>query len=409
MSSVPDSNLQPTTPGDEDTISLLDLLIVVAKYKVSIVIVPLGSACLAVVVSLLLPNIYTGTATILPPQQSQSAAAMVLGQLGGLAGLAGGSVGGLKNSNDLYVGMLESRTVADSLIGRFDLQKLYDRETMADTRKQLAKNTVVSAGRNGLITVQFDDEDSKRAAEVANAYVEELDKLTQTLAVTEAAQRRLFFERELKKAKVDLTEAELALQDTQEKTGLIALDEQGKAIFASVASLRAQIAAKEVELRAMRTFATDRNADVVRTQQQLAGLRAELSKLERTQMAGAGVAQLPTAKLPEVGREYLQKLRDVKYHEAVFEILAKQFEAAKLDESRESTIVQIVDQALPPDRKSKPRRSVMVILTFLAMLIITVLWAFVREMIERASHSPLQAARLRTLRHYLWPGSTRGT
>jgi uncharacterized protein involved in exopolysaccharide biosynthesis len=399
VSSTPEDIKQPGPAGDEDEISLLDLLIVLAKHKKMIVGVTFSAALIAIVVSLLLPNIYTGTAKVLPPQQSQSTAAMLLGQLGGLAGLAGGSVG-IKNPNDLYVGMLKSRTVADSIIVRFDLQKLYGLQTMVETRKEFANNSGITAGRDGLITIEFDDEDPKRAAAIANAYVEELDNLTQALAVTEAAQRRLFFERQLRQAKEELSKAEVALKVTQEQTGLIKLDDQGRAIIEAVAALRGQIAAKEVELRAMRTFTTENNPDYVRVQQQLAGLRGELTKLERAQVSGGGDILLPTGKVPEAGLEYLRKYRDVKYQETIFELLAKQFEAAKIDEAKEAAIIQVVDQAIPPDRKSKPKRALIVTGFALIASILAILWSFVREARERAIKDPLQAARFAALRKH---------
>jgi uncharacterized protein involved in exopolysaccharide biosynthesis len=297
--------------------------------------------------------------------------------------------------------MLKSRTVADNIIARFELQNVYDRDTMVETRKDLADNSTITAGKDGLITVDFDDEDPKRAAAVANAFVEELDKLTQSLAVTEAGQRRLFFERQLQQAKQDLSKAEVALKVTQEQTGLIKLDDQGKAIIESVAALRGQISAKEVELRAMRTFTTENNPDYVRVQQQLAGLRSELAKLERARISGEGDILLPTGKVPEAGLEYLRKFRDVKYQETIFELLAKQFEVAKIDEAKEAAIIQVVDHAIAPDRKSKPRRALIVIAATLISGILISLWAFVSEARLRASRDPVQAERLSLLRRHI--------
>jgi uncharacterized protein involved in exopolysaccharide biosynthesis len=401
VASSTEETKEPIPPtADDDEINLLDLLIVLAKHKRMIATVTFGAALLSVIGSLLLPNIYTGTAKVLPPQQSQSTAAMLLGQLGGLAGLAGNSLG-IKNPNDLFVGMLKSRTVADNIIARFELQNVYDRDTMVETRKDLADNSTITAGKDGLITVDFDDEDPKRAAAVANAFVEELDKLTQSLAVTEAGQRRLFFVRQLQQAKEDLSKAEVALKVTQEQTGLIKLDDQGKAIIESVAALRGQISAKEVELRAMRTFTTENNPDYVRVQQQLAGLRSELAKLERARISGEGDILLPTGKVPEAGLEYLRKFRDVKYQETIFELLAKQFEVAKIDEAKEAAIIQVVDHAIAPDRKSKPRRALIVIAATLISGILISLWAFVSEARLRASRDPVQAERLSLLRRHI--------
>lgn len=400
MISSPEDINEPAVPvRDGEESSLIDLLIILAKHKRMIVTVTTAAAILSLVISLLLPDRYTGTAKVLPPQQSQSTAAMLVGQLSGLSGLGGGFAG-IKNPNDLYVGMLKSRTVADKIIERFELQKLYEKQTMVETRGEFFNNSTITSGRDGLITIEFDDEDPKRAADIANSYVEELDKLTQSLAVTEAAQRRLFFERQLVQAKEDLSRAEIALKDTQERTGLIKLDDQGRAIIEAVAALRGQIAAKEVELRAMRTFTTESNPDYVRVRQQLAGLRGELTKLERAQVSGGGDILLPTGKVPEAGLEYLRKFRDVKYQETIFELLAKQFEAAKIDEAKEAAIIQVVDHAIPTDRKSKPRRSLIVIGFTLAAGIFAILWAFVSDARERAIKDPSLAARLSTLRKY---------
>ena len=391
--------LATSSTGDEDKVSVLDLLVVVAKHKRMIASFTISVTAVAIVGSLLIPNVYTGTAKVLPPQQSQSAAAMLLGQLGGLAGLAG-STFGVKNPNDLYVGMLKSRTVADRIIDRFELQKVYDEDTMVDTRIEFASSSTITAGKDGLITIEFDDKNPHRAADIANAYVEELDRLSQSLAVTEAAQRRLFFEQQLKQARQDLGDAEIALKMTQEKTGLIKLDDQGRAIIEAVAAIRAQISAKEVELRAMRTFATEQNSDFVRAQQQLAGLRSELAKLERAQISGAGDILLPTGKVPQAGLEYIRSFRDVKYYEAIFELLAKQFEAAKIDEAKEAALIQVVDKAVVPDRKSKPRRGLIVAIAALIAAILSALWAFAREAKEQARHDPELAERLASLRRY---------
>ncbi len=392
---------EPGSPEkDDDEGGFIDVLIILAKHKVMIIALTVAAAVLSAIVVLLLPNIYTGVARVLPPQKSQTSAAMLLGQLSGLSGLAGSALG-IKDSTDLYVGMLKSRTVADNIIERFELRKLYDKDTMEETRKEFADNSNVAANRDGLIVIAFDDEDPKRAAAVANAYVENLDKLTQTLAVTEAGQRRLFFERQLQQAKEELRRSEVALKTTQEKTGLIKLDEQGKAIIEAVATLRAQISAKEVELQAMRTFATEKNIEYVRAREQLSGLRKELTKLERAQIAGGGDVLLPTGRVPEAGLEYLRSYRDVKYAESMFEVLAKQFEAAKIDEARESLIVQVVDLAVPPDHKSKPKRALTIVVATLAGIFLAILWAFFREFLERAKSDPIQNSRLSSLQKHL--------
>jgi tyrosine-protein kinase Etk/Wzc len=383
----------------EDEISLLDLAIVLAKHKKLVFGLPFLAAVIAAGITLLMPNIYTARAVILPPQQQQSTAAAMLGQLGALAGMAPSALG-IKNPNDLYVGMLKSRTIADALIERFGLKELYEKETLDDTRKALARNTKVTAGRDGLIVVEVDDKDPGRAADMANAYVEELEKLTGKLAVTEAAQRRLFFERQLAQAREELANAEQAFRRTQEKTGLVQLDQQGRAMIEAVANLRAQIVAREVELAAMRSYATETNPEFVKVQQELSSLRTELSKLERGAGTG-GDFLVPTRSIPAAGLEYARKYRDVKYAETIFELMAKQFELAKMDEARDAAVIQIVDRAVPPDRKSRPKRSLIVILTGILVGLACMILAFASEGVQRARADPERRDRLMDLRKYL--------
>jgi tyrosine-protein kinase Etk/Wzc len=299
------------------------------------------------------------------------------------------------------VGMLKSRTVADNLIARFGLKKLYERETLDDTRRELEQRTAISHGRDGIITIRFEDRERARAAEIANGYVEELYKLTQTLAVTEAGHRRLFMEKQLKLTRDGLANAEVALKTTQETTGLIKLDEQGRALIEAVAALRAQIAAKEVEAGAMRLFATERNPGYLRVQQEIGGLRSELSRLEKTNRAAAGDILVPVGKVPEAGLEYVRRLRDVKYYETVFELLAKQYEIAKIDEARDASIIQVLDPAVEPDRKSRPHRALIVIVTAILALLAALLLALLRDAHARAQRDPEESRKIDSLRDLL--------
>ena len=387
-----------STQGETDEVSLLDLLIVLAKHKRVILGVSLAAALVSIIVSLLLPNYYTGTTRILPPQQSASSATALLSQLGGALGglgaLAGGALG-VRNPNDLYIGMLKSRTVADNLIFRFELGKAYDEDRLSDVRKWLQKQTTIGSGKDGIITIEVDDKNPKRAADIANAYVEELMKLTKVLAVTEASQRRLFFERQLYQAKDNLTAAEVAARQGMQKGGLAQVDAQGRSMIEVTARLRAQISAKEVQLGAMRTFAAEGNPELQRTQQELEALRRELARIEGSSpVAAVGKGEASG----NAGLDNLGRLRDVKYYEFLYELLAKQYELAKIDEARDATIVQVMDKAIEPDRKSKPMRTLIVLLSTLAAGLLASLWAFVREAGERAKRDPERARRLGELK-----------
>lgn len=401
MSEPPITNHEPRNSNHEprttnhDEINLLDLAIVLAKHKWLILGLPFVVSILAVIYSLLLPNIFTATTKILPPQQGQSSAAAMLGQLGALTGIAG-AARGIKDPNDLYVGMLKSRTVADNLIQRFDLNNRYEQKYQSSTRNILRLRSVITAGKDGIISIEADDKDSKFAAELANGYVDELFKLTKVLAVTEASQRRLFFERQFTQAKDNLANAEITARQALERGGLVKVDDQGKAMVETTARLRAQMAVKEVQIGAMRTFAADRNPDLRLAQQELESMKRELAKIEGT--SGAKTAERASN---GKGIDNLRLLRDMKYYETIYELLAKQYELAKIDEAKESAVIQVMDKAIEPDRKSKPKRSLIVLLSALVAGLLAVLWAFVSEAIAKARGNPQQSARLQAFRRYL--------
>ena len=362
----------PPLKGD-DELSLLDLLTILVERKRIIFRVTAAFALIAIVISLLLPNQYTATVLLLPPQQNSSIGNVLSSQLsalGGMAALAGGGLN-IKNPNDMYVSMLKSRTVEDGMVQQFGLMQEYKAKYPSEARKAFEKQTTVDgSGKDNLIHISVEDKDPKRAADIANGYVDEYRKLSEHLAITEAAQRRLFFQQQLEEAKNNLANSEEALKKTQLTTGVIEINSQSRALIETAAVLRAQIAAKEVQIQAMQTFATGQNAQVIQTQQELASLRAQLARLggsaEDTEEGGFIV---PKGKVPEAGLEYLRKLRDVKYYETIFEILARQFEVAKLDEAKEGAMIQVVDSAVPPDRKSSPKRGLIVIISTLVGLL----------------------------------------
>ncbi len=358
-------------------IHLTDILVVLGQNKKLVIGAPIVAAAGMLCLSMWLPPIFTSTVKIMPPQQQQSSGiAAMLGQLGNLAGA--GISGGVKSTADVYVGLLESRTIADRLISRFKLKEYYDASTMEETRKRLASVTAVSnAKKDGFLTVTTNDKNPQFAADLGNAYIEELTVLTQSLALTEASQRRVFFEKQLTKVKEELANAEVALGQTQEKTGMILPEAQVGAILGSVTHLKASIAAKEVQIGGMRTFASTRNPELLRAEEELRGLRSQLSKLEISQRSPSVDSTIPTAKIPEMGIMFVRRMRDVKYYETMFEMLSKQFELAKIDEAKDPPLVQLVDAAIPAEKRSGPKRFFMAVSGFLGGGILGVFLAFV--------------------------------
>ena len=374
----------------EEEVSLLDLAIVLAKHKKMIIGLPMVVALVAIGVALSRPDIYTGTTRILPPQPTKSAA-----QLENLTGLAAG-VPPVRNVNDLYIGMLKSRTVADILIQKFDLNKLYGQTYQSYTRKALEGRTQITSGKDGIITIEVDDLDPKRAAALANAYVEALFELSNVLAITEASQRRLFFERQLAVARNNLAKAEKAARSGLESGGLASVEAQSRSILETTSRLRAQITAKEIELSAMRTFAADKNPELVRGRQELQAMQRQLGSIEGITRGSNGEGSAGA-----LGLENVHLLREVRYHEVLSELLAKQYEIARIDEANNAAIIQVLDKAIEPDRKSKPNRRQMVwYATFVAGLL-AVLWVFLSEALARFKADPNEARRLAVLRSHL--------
>lgn len=366
-----------TLVADDEGIHLLDVCAALVRQRKLIIAFPLVIGTIALGLSMLMKPKYVSTAVIMPPQQQSSSVSAMLGQLGGLASTAG-NLAGLKNPNDLYVGMLQSRTISDSLIERYNLKERYKAETIDEAREKLAKVRSVSSGKDGLIGVSVEDEDPKFAAELANGHVTELAGLNKGLAITEASRRRVFFERQLTAAKEELANAEVAMRNMQETTGMLQMEGQVKGIIANEAQLQGNIAAKTVQLQSMRSFATANNPEYLHLQEELRGLQGQLDKIQKGQRR-TGDIMIPSGKLPEVGVEYVRTLRDVKYYETIFELLAKQYELAKIDEAKDSSMIQQLDMAVPAQIKSKPRPVIMVFASLVGGTVLGIIIALLRD------------------------------
>lgn len=386
-------------PEHADEITLLDLLIVFAERKWLVLKVALATAILATLISLVLPVRYTAEVSLLPPQKQSSMSSMLTSQLGGLAAMAGGGASSLlKNPNDLYVGMFKSHTVEDAMIARYGLMQEYHEKYMSDARRKFESYVKVDGnGKDGLIHISVEDRTPQRAAELANGYVEQFRKLSAHLAITEAGQRRLFFEQQLQQSRDNLSKAEDALKATEQKTGMIEFSGQARALIQEAASLRANITAMEVQIQALKTYASDENSQLVQAQQELATLRGQLAKLGGSEDNPNDLI-MPKGQVTQASLEYARKLRDVQYYQTIFEVLAKQYEAAKLDEAREGALIQVVDPAIPPDRKSFPKRGLIVIVSTLVGLFLGLFLALAQAAMERMNQDEMTATKLQMLR-----------
>jgi len=371
---------------EDDEISLLDLLQTIVDNLRLLVLGPLAVGVLTLGITFLISPTYTASVKFLPPQQQQSAAAGLLASLGGLGGLAGAAAG-LKNPGDQYLSYLKSNAVQDALIERFKLQDRYGEKFKVDTRLALSTNARAASGKDGLISLEVDDKDPQFAADLANAHVEELQKLLGRLAVTEAQQRRLFFEKQLTQAKEKLTAAEQALKATG-ISGSVLKSNPASAV-AGVAALQAQVTAQEVKVGAMRGYLAETAPDFKQALNELANLRTQLAKQEKDDNGKAGQG---------AAGDYIATYREFKYQETLFELFAKQFEMAKVDESREGAVIQVLDAAQPPEKKAKPKKALIAIISSLASGFALLLFVFVRQALRNAGGDQETAGKLAALK-----------
>jgi tyrosine-protein kinase Etk/Wzc len=356
--------------GLHSTLSIL-------KSKLRIIgLVTMMAGAVAGLVQAFIPSYYTATSTIVVPSQSRSLAGALLAEVGPIAALAGDL--GNKDSSDRYISLLKSNSVSDALIGEYNLKAVYKKTKVQQLRDELADRTRFKVLKGGLISIAVTDVDPRRAAELANGYVEQLYKLNSRLAIDEAAQRREFYQQQVDTAKEQLSTDEQKLKDAQERTGLIQPDAQAKGVIETIVRLRTEIASKEVEIRTLQTSLADSNPDLVRLRTQLTGLRMQVKKLEDTD---AATGLIGTRELPSAGLEYARRVRDVKVDEAIVAALLKEFEGAKIDEAKSAPLVQMVDQAQAPDQKSGPYRVAIILGAMLSGMVCSiayVMWGGVR-------------------------------
>lgn len=402
----------PTPANDE--IHLLDYLIVLAKYSRLIIYTSAVVMVLVYLVLFILPNKYTSTARLLPPQLNLTLSAQLLNTLGGggtpgapatgggAAGLAAGPLG-LTSPSALYAGMLTGNTIFDRIIERFDLRRRNKEEYIEAARKALGTKTNITAQKDGMIAIEVTDKDPTRAAAMANAFTEELDKLMQGLALQEAKNRLVFMEKERLQTSQNLSKAENALRSFSEQNSVIQIDTQIRGVLEYIARLRAEIDAKEVRVQVMLQQATPFNYDVVRLETEIKGLRDKLSSAEKQcDQAYSGDVSLTTAKVPTLALEYMRLYRELKFQDALYQLYTKMMELARLDMMKDFSVVQIVDKATPAEKNAN-RRLLKTGLTGVVTFFLMIFLSFILENWRKAPQSAAEAEKQEELMRYLRP------
>jgi len=378
---------------EEEEINLLELLRVIVRRKSVIIKICTAAVIIAVCYSLTLKDIYTASATILPPQkESGGCLSALLGQAGGLAALAGG-IGGLGGSTDLYLGILKSRSVAYAVIKRLNLQNEFKAKTIDDARQILGGAVKFKAGKEGIISIDADSKDPRKAAQLANTFVDELGRRSVELNLSKAGAERMFLEKRLEVVKQDLRNAENDMKAFQERYKTFKADSQATVAIEGIAHLKAEILTKEALLASFRNTMTDENSDVKTLQAGIARLKSQLGS-----MTGSGGSDVIPAvgNIPALGVEYVRKMRELKTQEAIFEQLTKQYEVAKINEAKDTSSLQVLDEAVVPLRKSKPRRSLIVIFAAVTAFFVSIFIVFIQEYFSKLP--PEDASIIREIR-----------
>ncbi len=372
----------------DDEINLLDYWHVLAKRKFLFFAVIFVAMIVSVIVSLMLPKIYASTTSLLPPQENPSGMSAIASQLpGGLGGLAGGMLGG-KSPTNLWMGILKSRTVLDDIVKQFNLKEVYQAKSEAEARTLLRGALRITKSKEDILSITVEGQDPELTAKLANAFVETLDRINQSILTTSGGRMRAFVEKRLEEAKKALMASEDAVKAFQEENGAVKLDVQSSAIFQAIGTVKGELMAKEVALKTLLSYATPQNPEVKILKTEVKELRSALSSLEKGNDDPDGPASkgifIPTDRLPNLGLQYARLLRDAKIHETLYSLLTEQYEMARIQEAKDSSTVQVLDIATVPEKRVRPKRRVIVMLSTFTAGFFAIFLIFFLEYIENA-------------------------
>jgi tyrosine-protein kinase Etk/Wzc len=384
-------------------INLLDMLIELGQEKWTLIVVTFLAALTGVVFSLITPATYVSRSSIMPSQQS-GAGGGGLASLGSLAGLAGlgalsNTVAGIKSSDEMFIALMRSQSVQSAMIEQFKLKERYSAKNIEEARQALTLNvTIVADKKSGLLFIDAQDNDPEFAALLANAQVKELNAILSRLAVTEAQQRRVYYEQQIVKTQTKIPQLELEFKDAQKNSGL-----EVASLLSESSTLPGQIAAKELQLQVLSRFATGQNPDLKRLSIEISALRAQMARYELSKIEPKNSEpNKPGQESERIKTNFVQKATQayntLKIQETLLDGYVKQLELAKVDEAKEGPAVQVVDEARAPEMRAKPERRKMVIAYTVTGFIIALVLATMRALLRHIRSTPVGLQRWRQLK-----------
>jgi uncharacterized protein involved in exopolysaccharide biosynthesis len=402
---TPQALLDPPRPRvnesrPDETISLFDYWDVIVARRKLIGGLGAGAAVVTLIVSLLLPKYYESTASVLPQLESKEMGMLGALLMGSGAGAAGSMAQNLginlpsmpATPTDIFVSIMKSRVMADDVIAKFNLMDRYREKTMVETREELADHVRITVTKEKVVKVAVEDTDPQVAADMANFYVSNLDRLNRTVNVSKAGQNRAFIERRLGETMESMAKAEEVLRDFQTKNKAVAVEAQSKVMIEAAAMIQAQITAQEVQSQVMGTYLSTDNPDLARIHSNIEELKKQLAMMESGKN---GKGMLPAQErlhpamvsVPELALQYARLFRQVKVQETLFTLLTSQHEQAKIAEARDTPTVQVLDTGIPADKKSRPRILLYTAVAGVLAIVIGVFLAFFLDYRDRVRPS----------------------
>jgi tyrosine-protein kinase Etk/Wzc len=364
------------------------LMSFIFKWRRLLIVNTIVAAILTMAIMLFMPNWFTATTTILPPEKDSGlglAASLMPSGLGALIGGSGMSLPGLATPSDLYASIARSRIVSIAVVKKFDLENIFETQFEEQAIRELQTRASIVVEPDGIISISYEDTDAKRAAAVANSIAEELNRVNQENLNSKAHAMREFVEQRLSETIHDLSSAEEAYKNFQEIHFAVSLDDQVKAIISAIADLRGQLVVSEIELGVMKKSLSPSNARYQEQEYKIEQIKDQLDKLETgdTTQTGSSFLNLPVKDTPQLALQLARLTRDLKIQETIFELLKQQYEQSKIQELKDTPTIQVLDRAEVPRIKSKPKRTTIAAMGGLTSFVFTLMFILMLEFVRR--------------------------
>ncbi len=368
--------------------TIWDIFNVFIKWRRILVFAFIVTVILTYVITLFLPKYYTSGATLFPPEKDT-------GSLGIASSLLGGGIGSFLSGSgmclptfatlsDVYSSVLQSRIVSENVIEQNNLKEVYDTESMEEAVNVLRGRLNVAVEPNGMIKLSVEARDPERAAQITESFINELNRINKDVRISKARATRQFIEDRLEQTKIDLKEAEETYKEFQEEHKALALDNQVSALIESVAELRSQLVMAEIELGVLENTLQPTHTEVLQKRAEITQIKKQLEKIEKGD-GGEGEDEflsIPFSEAPDLGLELARLTRELKIQETIFELLVQQYEQAKISEKRDTPTIQVLDPPKVPEKRSRPKRTLMALIAGILALILTTIAIFIKEYLD---------------------------